>query len=297
VPPALLACSIVVSTESQQCKVDGDCTAHGFSNAVCAQSVCVTRANIDGGGGSGGSGGGGTGGDAAVEPWSCIGNVTWPSEDPAQMVNFRGRYLSAFDETPIVGLSVKACEPYDLDCAMSKASGTTDKDGYVNLSLPKNFKGFLSTQAPGVVPGIGYILPPQSKSDALDAVIPTNVAVHLITEQLFNGLLNQVKQMADPTMGHLFGLAVNCNNEVAEHVSITAAPTSPATFGYYSASDGFPSVTLKETSTKGEAGFINLPSGSVTVTATSNDVMKKLGDYAVFIKAGTITYLPLPPAP
>ena len=56
-------------------------------------------------------------------------------------------------------------------------------------------------------------------------------------------------------------------------------------------------MTAQETAQAGEAGFVNLPPGSAQLTATANDASKKVGEYATTVRAGTITYLPMPPSP
>jgi hypothetical protein len=293
-PPALAACSLALSTDAEQCTVDADCATRGFTSTACVQSVCVPKDAADGGDA-------GSDADAAVDPkWGCIGSVTWPASDPTQTVNFRGHFLTALTEQAIVGLDVKACGRLDVDCTTPLAAGTTDVDGYVNLTVPKNFSGFLqmiAAPADGIMPSIGLILPPQETSDPPDASIAAAVSVHLITKAAFDGLLLQINKTADPAQGHLFGLAVDCTGQPAAKVAVHADTISPQTIAYYTASTGIPSTTAQETASAGEAGFINLPPGTETITATSNQVMKKLGDYSALIRAGTITYLPMPPAP
>lgn len=80
-------------------------------------------------------------------------------------------------------------------------------------------------------------------------------------------------------------------------VTIRASIKDKKTLGYYTDATGLPSVSLSATSQRGEAGFVNMPSGPVTVETTVNGLQKKGGQYTVLVKAGHITYLPMSPSP
>lgn len=289
---AATACSIALSTDAEQCATDADCADRGFAGATCVDTVCVApTATIDGGD---------SGADAGDPKWGCLGNVTWPAQDPTVKVLYRGHFLTALTEAPIANLDVKACGRLDVDCTSPIASGTTDADGYVNLDVPKGFNGYLqmiADPALGIMPSVGAVLPPIEQGDAPDASIAAAVSIHLITKAAFDGLLAQIGASADPALGHVFGLAVDCAGKPAAKVSIHAGTVSTSTIAYYTAATGIPSVTAQETAQAGEAGFINLPVGSATISATSNEVSKKIGEYSAMVRAGTITYLPMPPAP
>lgn len=284
------ACSLLASTDGVQCTTDADCASRGFSGATCEASVCVTASTSDAG----------DAGSDADTKWGCVGSVTWGVQDPSETVLYRGRFLTALTELPIADLEVKACGRLDADCTTPFATAKTDAEGYANLLVPKYFNGFYEFNPPvdsGIMPSISLALPPPETSAQADASIPAAISVHLITATAFNSLLNQIGATPDPQLGHIFGLILDCTGVPAARVSLHASPITPSTIAYYTTASGVPSVTAQETAQAGEAGFVNLPPGSAQLTATANDASKKVGEYATTVRAGTITYLPMPPSP
>ena len=287
---AAWGCTLLLPSDVTQCKVDADCAARGFAGTRCVSNVCVAGAA-----------------DAAadvqpVDPaWGCIGSVTWGKQDSAQKVWYRARYLKLISDDPVVGMTVQACNRLDPACQSPVGSGTTDSDGYVNLQVPKFFEGslFLTPPAsfPEMVPSIDTVIPPPGADAILDASIPTSSAAELASAAQLNFLLAQIQSQLDPNLGHVFGFVVDCQGKTASNVSLRINPKDKSTIQYYADTNGTPSITATQTSQIGEAGFINAPTGVVTIEATVNSISKKLGTYTVLVKPGTITYLPIPPAP
>lgn len=285
------ACSLLASTDGVQCTTDADCASRGFSGATCQASVCVTASTSDAGD---------AGNDAGDPKWGCVGSVSWGVQDPSETVLYRGRFLTALTEQPIAGLEVKACGRLDADCTTPFATAKTDAEGYANLLVPKFFNGFYEFNPPvdaGIMPSISLALPPPETSAQADASIPAAISIHLITEAAFGALLAQIGATADPQLGHLFGLILDCTGAPTARVSLHAGTITPTTIAYYTSASGLPSVTAQETAQAGEAGFVNLPPGSAQLTATANEISKQIGEYAATVRAGTITYLPMPPSP
>ena len=100
----------------------------------------------------------------------------------------------------------------------------------------------------------------------------------------------------DPALGHILGLTLDCQGNPAAGVSLRVSVRDKKTVGYYTDTTGLPSPNGQETTARGEAGFINLPSGPITVETTTSPG-RKWGQYSVIVKPGHITYLPMPPSP
>jgi hypothetical protein len=171
----------------------------------------------------------------------------------------------------------------------------------VNLQLPKFFEGSLylapPTTFPDMVPSIEMVIPPPEKDQSLDASIPTNIAAHLASAAELNYLLAQIQSSLDPNLGHVLGIVLDCQGNPTSGVTLRINPKDKSTIQYYTDTTGVPSVTANETAQRGEAGFVNAPTGAVTIEATVNALSRKMGTYTAIVKAGNITYLPMSPAP
>ena len=276
----------------EQCRVDADCAARGFAAMRCVSNVCV-------------SGGVDASTDADSGPsdpkWGCLGNVTWGKQDVATKIQLRSRYVKLISEDPVTGMSVQACNRLDPTCQAPIANSTTDSNGYVTLQLPKYFEGqlFLAPPSsfPDMVPSIEMVIPPPEKDSDLDAAIPTNISAHLASASELNFLLAQIQSSLDPNLGHVLGIVLDCQGNPVSGVTLRINPKDKSTIQYYTDTNGTHSVTAQETAQRGEAGFVNAPTGVVTVEATVNALSRKMGTYTAVVKAGTITYLPMSPAP
>lgn len=283
------ACSLALATDAEQCSNDADCEARGFTGTTCVATVCVAKAVDDGGS------------DASTDPkWGCIGQVDWPAQDKATKVLSRSRVVHAISEKGIADMDVLVCDRFDPDCAAPLGSTKSDAEGYVTVEVPKYFAGFLELTPPagsGLIPSIAYVLPPPDADQAADAGIPAGEALHIFADYELGGLLSQIGAAADPTLGHLFALTTDCRGKAASGVTLHVGTVSPKTLSYYSDSTGLPSLSLTATSTVGEAGYVNLPTGVASLTTFSNEAGKQMGSYSAVIRAGTVTYIPLPPSP
>lgn len=293
-----VACSVLLDADVVQCHVDADCAGKiGSASLTCVDKVCVEVADASPGVDAADAA------DAApVDPiWGCLGKVTWGVEDTSATVVLRSRFVRFLGEAPVTKMTVKACGRLDPDCTLPYASGPTDDGGYVNLPVPKNFLGFLILTPPAtfstMVPSLVALVPPPDKDSDLDASIPGNLAPHLTSTGELNALLAQIDTKVDPALGNLLGIVLDCEGNPASGVSLRINPTDRTTVSYYTDSTGTPSVTAQETAQRGEAGFIKMPTGPVTITATVNALSRKMGTYTVLSRAGHITYLPISPGP
>lgn len=289
------ACSVLVDADVVQCSVDSDCAGRGFGNATCANAVCVTAT------------------DAAVadvapeaapvDPqWGCLGTVKWGTQDiEAPKVLFRQRFVRFLGESPVTQMNVVACGRLDPDCTVPLGTATTDDAGYLNLMVPKFFEGYLSLSPPPtfstMVPSLVAVIAPPERDADPNLVIAGNLSAHLTSTGEVNALLQAVGASLDPALSNILGLVTDCQGKPASGVSLRIEVRDKKTVGYYTDYTGTPSVTAQETADRGEGGFLNTPTGPVTIEATVTALNKKVGRYTVTTKAGHITYVPMSPGP
>jgi hypothetical protein len=294
---AISSCSLLLGTESVQCKSDADCNAHGLAGSTCVSNVCVTTA-ADSGVDMGADVPVDTG---PVDPkWGCLGSVKWEPSDPTKTIQHRERFVEALSEAPVVGMVVKDCPPLDVNCTASTHSATTDDAGYMTITLAKSFSGYLQlTPAAGslLLPSLTAVNPPPTIDSDLDAELPVPQAAHMLQQDQLDAMLALIGSKTDPKYGHILGIVLDCAGQPTSDVSILIGTKTDQTISYYTDSSGTPSLTLTQTGPRGEAGFVNLPTGPATVTATANSVSKRHGSYTVLVKPGQITFLPMPPSP
>ena len=292
-----VACSILLDADVVQCRVDADCVGRG-SAATCVDKVCV------GGVTDAAAADAADAAEAApADPkGGCLGNVTWGTQDISTKVLVRQRFVRLLGEGPITKMTINACGRLDPDCTLSLGTGVTDDSGYANLSIPKYFEGFLKLDPPAtfptMVPSLITVIPPPEKDSDPDASIPANVAPHLTSAGELNALLALVGSKLNPALGNVLGIVLDCQGNPTAGVELRIDQTSSGqTVSYYTDATGTPSVTATETAPRGEAGFVNTPTGPITITATVPALSRRMGRYTVISKAGTVTYLPMSPGP
>lgn len=295
------ACSLILEAEDKQCSSNLDCEARGFSGATCSDGLCVLSSAAGGMGGDAGEPeAGGRDASPEVEPdadtmWGCVGNVSWPDPDITTPVTVKRRILKLIGEAPVEGLTLTACSPLDFECSQPIATGTTDANGDVEVPVYSGFDGYLMGDAPDsypeMVPALMYVFPPPVVDDPIEIDEPLHVTASGEVDFMSQVLEMEVK----PELGHILSLALDCQGRPAAGASLKIDIVSTDTVPYYM-NGSLPSRVLTETGSEGEAGFINVPPGLITVTTTVSGV-GKVSQLTVLVRAGYITYLPLAPSP
>lgn len=295
------ACQALVSSDVVQCSSDADCTSRGgaFAGTRCQENVCTAAAVVTTDGGVEASV------DATpVDPkWGCLGNVVWPPQSGTEKVKFRERFRRLVSATPIVGLKVKACASLDPECNSPVAQSETNAKGDVVLDLPKHFRGYLHMPTGpdsfrDMAPTIYAVYPPPDRdSDLVTEPELAKVPIAVSIAEL-DFLLAQVKTSTDPNLGHIFGLVTDCRFAPVGGVSVKAVQNDAKTVQYYYEGNDTPTVTRKETDPSGNAGFLNLPSGIISIETTiPAQGNKRTGSYSVLVKKGSVTILNMVPTP
>jgi hypothetical protein len=278
-------CTLIFPSGNEQCESAADCADRGFTNAACVDNLCVAS---DGGGGSG-VGGMGTGGNSK---WGCIGTVEWDAAT-TEPLNIHANLARLIGEQPVANAPAKVCAPLDVDCEMPLSEGVSDEDGKLVVEAHYGFRGYTLISPPPdypeMAPAIMWSNPPLFEEN------PDPNVAHLTSTGEVASAAAIVGADVDPAMGHLFGLTVDCMGQLTSGVVIKAGTVGPETTAYY-IKGSLPSPTATETDPNGQAGYVNLPPGNVTITATSTEA-GKYAEVTILIKAGHVTYLALPPTP
>jgi hypothetical protein len=286
---AAVGCSLVLTTQTEQCTVDADCAARGpaFAGTVCESRVCVTKA-VE------------AGSDAAADAqdpiWGCLGSVVFPPAKKPKVTISLPLY-ELISKAPVSNILVRPCARLDVSCTNPLAAPVApDAKGIVTFQVDAGFDGYaeilptvVDGGLPNYVPSLAFFSPPPS-DDTLYA------ALLLLTPSSLATLAATAGNAIDPKLGAVFFVAQNCAGKAAEGVSVTTDRTEATTKGFYLIK-GLPSETASATDAAGYGGFINLPTGYVRVNATVHDTGKPIGGTSVLVRPSTISYVYLVPSP
>ncbi|HVH42041.1 MAG TPA: hypothetical protein VM925_06845 [Labilithrix sp.] len=293
----IVACSIVIHADREQCARKEDCLGHGLSaNAMCVESVCMipdASAPIDTGGPEPDVDSG------PVDPrWACIGNVAkGPSREPNVPVHYLARFELFADAGPLVGLPVSACNNTDSLCA-APIDGTpvlTDSAGFADFNLFSGFLGFFQMGAYDGGPAdlmdhIHYVLP---QPDA-DAGPPVEQSVVMFTSSQLTAFAAGFAKEVKPELGHIFFTAIDCQGNPAADLTLKSDTVTASTFLTYSDADGTATLTQGKTSARGTGAVVNLPLGAISMTL-SRETGQQLGRRNVLVQKGKVTTILLGP--
>lgn len=298
----LVSCQALVSSDVYQCTSDAECAARGaaFSGTRCEERVCRPASVTDASPNPGID----AGKDAAPQDpkWGCLGNVQWPAQSTTEKVRYRQRFTRLIGSTPIAGVRVKACASLDPECANPFVQGDTDAKGDIVLDVPKYFRGYLHMPVgpatfTDMAPTIYAVYPPPEKDSDLVAEPAQGTVPILVSLAELNYLLSQVGSATDPNLGHLFGLTTDCQRQPTGGVSLRSSVRDPKTVQYYYEGNGTPSITAQESDSTGNAGFLNLPVGVISMETQVPGLARKAGSYSVLVKKGSVTVIDFVPTP
>ena len=295
---ALAACSLVSDAQVAQCATTADCTGRGasFANAVCVDSWCVAKTPVEelSAADAGLEAEASSDADAALDPWRCVGHVTYPIATNAAIVD-HASFVNPVDNRGIAGLNVEVCERSDVGCAKPLASAVTDENGKLDIPLYDGFSGYLQMRTapssmPGLMPTLFSYLPPARAGRA--TLVPTVTLANVMAV----GQL--IHQQVDLDHGALFIVATSCDGIAMPGVELEIAPaqTDAKTARYYF-SGGLPAPEAKATNSTGLTGFVNVPPNSVSITAKLAATGQTLGVHTVVVRPGTLTGFYFPPTP
>jgi hypothetical protein len=215
-----------------------------------------------------------------------LANATQQTESPGTIDG--GTDITDAVYTPFPGITMRACLALDPGCASPVTSPVVSDDaGAVNFTLPGTFNGFFRGEAPSVVSFTFF--PGQWLTGAKSAQYATGALANT-DEVLLNGALNNAVNLdAGSGLGEVFVSIRDCNDHRLAGVTLALSRTGPDTLPFYIIS-GVPSTTTQVTDNGGVGGAVNVPEGSVKITATHLATSTTVGTADVYIRPGELTY-------
>jgi hypothetical protein len=305
---ALVACSLLVPLDEQQCSADGDCAGRGagFADTTCVNHLCVATgidASVDTGADGPGDAADASSNDAG--PWSCLGQppqipdpkarvaITLTLFDALKPITTAGAQggtdLQVISYTPASGISLEACNVLDPQCASPVTPLVVSDDaGVAHVNVPGDFAGFFRLSGAGYLPSALY--PGPVLADASTGSVPTAMLKKNDTQLLAVAIGVPLETDPDAGVGHAFFQVFDCFDRQAPGVVFTLdVDGGSQTVQWYTKND-LPSTTAKETDTLGAGGAVNVPAGALTVTATLAATKQTLGTVNTVITAGGTTF-------
>lgn len=251
-------CSVVVDADRPQCSTDAECVARGpdFAGAVCKASVCSVPTR-----------------------WSCLDE---PSEPQTSTGSFNVTFLvrDTVSQLPQVGISARVCRRLDVNCAESVTDmQSTDANGYVSLTVPAEFEGYVRFEGETIASAL-YFFDPPVRSD-----LP-NLRVSLSSPETAAGLTKLTGAEPDPALGLVLVTVYDCMGDPAEGVTINADKTGASAKSFY-IRNGLPSATATATDDTGYGGIVNAATGTATFSSSYDQGM--IGSVTVLVQPGAMT--------
>jgi hypothetical protein len=215
--------------------------------------------------------------------WRCLGTPA-PPLPPATSTTGLDVTIdveSLSDTTPFAGVTIRACNLGDQDCAAPlSAPVVTDAKGHVVVHVnPNTFLGYFELVSSDLMPALVFM--PMLRSDGyLRIRALSRGAFILVTSSILT---------VDETRGHIFLVTRDCNDTNAPGVSVTIDPLDAAVRGYVASG----AIALGATAT-GENGFVAFgnvrPYAGITVRASVVDLGKDFPPYSIFVRPGFVSY-------
>lgn len=255
----VLSCSVLVDANRVQCKSDADCKARraGFAQSSCVNTFCV--------------------GDLK---WACLQN---PAPAPGGAGPFRVTMHLAdlVNHSPISGVRADLCRKVDVACGDPAATVTSDASGTVSLpSVEAGFSGYVTLQSSAIVSTLYFFNPLIDRDQDIPSLSLSNSAAR-------GGLLAQLG--ADPARADVLLNASDCQGKPASGISYALTPPIAGAIAYY-LSSGLPTHNSSVTDATGYGGFVNLPSGTVTITATDTESRTRIATLTLIVREGSATW-------
>jgi hypothetical protein len=237
--------------------------------------------------------------DAAADPWACLDQPPEVTSSSPVAITFKtydvidpittagstgGSDFTVLSFVPLSGIAIEGCDNLDPSCAMPATPlETSDDAGETTLTVPDNFNGYFKLTATGYLPF--DLFPGQLLADASTFAPPVSMITPVAAISLADAIGAAPDLDAGANVGAVFVGIYDCSDRYAAGVSFSSSATTASTVPFYIAS-GLPSSTAKETDSSGTWGAVDVPVGSLTITATLVATNRTLGSINVTIRAG-----------
>jgi hypothetical protein len=287
------------------------CSGGSSSSGSASSSSSSSSSSTGGGGGSSSTGGasstpassGGScylitegassGGSSGVANWACLDRPCWASPGAATTFTQNLTIKNISTQAVLPGATVKVCAQADVACASPSQTLTTPANGLVVLDLPitpgVGFDGLIEVTGAGAVPTLYKAHPP---------LVPGGVDRNLFVfnQSAFDLFTALAGIQVNAARGHVALVANDCGMNTVAGVSFAASTADAGTTRTYTRNN-IPATMETQTDAAGGGGFINLPVGEASFTATRAMDMRALGTITLPVRAGTVTSSLFPPVP
>jgi hypothetical protein len=279
------------SGSSCECKADADCEQTKGAGSKCVDRKCFApepqcAADED----CAQKGPEYVGGRCADR--QCLPNPKWrcepiPMPPATETIELKLPVIDALQLSLIANVPVSACSKLDYTCAQPLATATTGMDGNAVLKVPANFAGYIQeTERRDYTPGL-YFVP----------VIPEDRVLRnfpLIQSTAIAGLALALGSALDPARGHIMLIAEDCMGNALPGVAFSTPQADTKTVQFY-VRDQVPTSSVKDTPPEGDGGYLNLPTGTIVITAKEVKTGIELATVTVLSRAGFISTLYIRP--
>jgi hypothetical protein len=213
--------------------------------------------------------------------WSCVGQAPERDLTPGSTgasVLYSLRLVDLATGAIFPQINVRACALVDINCTNPvTAQLVPAEDGWVDVPLTENFRGYLEIVSPRAVPYL-FHLP--------DAELRTtrDFPLAMVALESFGALLGALNVQADPSLGAIGMRAFDCSGEPAPGVVFKT--TSGGIPWYFEG--GLPNRERVTTDSGGLGGFIGSQPGVTVLEASLPDGTVTTGGSYV-VRAGWMT--------
>jgi hypothetical protein len=228
--------------------------------------------------------------------WTCVDRAVWPSPTLGG-TTLETQVLDSMFEKAVSGVEVSLCHLGDPRCQspLNPVPAYSDTNGFVAVRVPPatilgdsvGADSYAQFTSDAIFPDLNFIGYPVSEPRAPIA----HPYVLVITKA------NPVAGW-DTNLGLLNAIAFDCDGAAASGVQFTIdLPDASGVLRYYfnssnSMNSPTPDSTLKATTSSGAlygGGFVNVPPGTVSISATPIAIGKPSSHAQVLVRAGTLT--------
>ena len=279
-----------------ECSTDADCERRGFAGGRCADSVCwppAAECSIDSDCVAKGPefmGGRCVAAQCRPNPrWRC--EVEPPPETGSELKELSVLVRDSLSINPIPDVRIVACQKLDLMCAKPMVEGRTGKDGYLHISLPANFAGYLQqTDRSDYAPAM-YFLPQAFPANGELQPFPllgSGVIIDALALALGAGI--------DPKRGNMMLIAEDCFGMALPGVMFSSPQQDKSTVQFY-VRDLLPDPSAMATADVGNGGYLNFPAGTAVLNLKLVETGLDLATVSVLVRPGFISVAYIRPRP
>lgn len=219
------------------------------------------------------------------DKWSCL---TQRPASPAVLADrnrplaYRGAWLDIGTRAAPPNLRARACSIADPGCSQPLTPYVAaDANGVLQLQLFHGFAGYLEVLSDVTVPTLAFFA--STFTADTSTVFDEGVNRMLVQPGAFVTLADLNGVEIQPAAGYVGVFSLDCFGNLVEDVELSLDYAGAIRFYF---SNNFPSISLQTTTTEGYGGFVNVPGGQATVSATHAPTGELVRTASLFVRPG-----------